>query len=105
MTPITEAVRMAAEQLRYTEQKATVIVEHLTYDPLDQRYDSSIFTENQTAQDLSRAGEKLKKSVYEYVVTDSKVERSFVEKLDVSDEVVVLPLVPVMAIQFWGDRR
>jgi len=36
----------------------------------------------------------LKKSVYEYVVTDSKVERSFVEKLDVSDEVVVYSKLP-----------
>lgn len=70
---ITEAARLI------NEQKATVIVEHLSYDPLDGRYDSSIFTENQTAQDLSKAGDKLKKSVYEYVVTDSKVERSFVE--------------------------
>lgn len=85
---ITEAARLI------NEQKATVIVEHLTYDPLDGRYDSSIFTENQTAQDLSRAGDKLKKSVYEYVVTDSKVERSFVEKLDVSDEVVVYSKLP-----------
>lgn len=85
---ITEAARLI------NEQKATVIVEHLTYDPLDHRYDSSIFTENQTAQDLSRAGDKLKKSVYEYVVTDSKVERSFVEKLDVSDEVVVYSKLP-----------
>ena len=85
---ITEAARLI------NEQKATVIVEHLTYDPLDKRYDSSIFTENQTAQDLSKAGEKLKKSVYEYVVTDSKVERSFVEKLDVSDEVVVYSKLP-----------
>ena len=85
---ITEAARLI------NEQKATVIVEHLTYDPLDNRYDSSIFTENQTAQDLSKAGEKLKKSVYEYVVTDSKVERSFVEKLDVSDEVVVYSKLP-----------
>jgi type III restriction enzyme len=76
------------------EQKATVIVEHLSYDPLDGRYDSSIFTENQTAQDLSKAGDKLKKCVYEYVVTDSKVERSFVEKLDVSDEVVVYSKLP-----------
>lgn len=76
------------------EQKATVIVEHLTYDPLEDRYDSSIFTENQTAQDLSKAGDKLKKSVYEYVVTDSKVERSFVEQLDVSDEVVVYSKLP-----------
>lgn len=85
---ITEAARLI------NEQKATAIVEHLSYDPLDNRYDSSIFTENQTAQDLSRAGDKLKKSVYEYVVTDSKVERSFVEKLDVSDEVVVYSKLP-----------
>ncbi|MFZ1578126.1 MAG: DEAD/DEAH box helicase family protein [Nostocoides sp.] len=85
---ITEAARLI------NEQKATVIVEHLTYDPLDNRYDSSIFTENQTAQDLSKAGHKLQKSVYEYVVTDSKVERSFVEQLDVSDEVVVYSKLP-----------
>lgn len=85
---ITEAARLI------NEQKATVIVEHLTYDPLDHRYDSSIFTQNQTSQDLSKAGDKLKKSVYEYVVTDSKVERSFVEKLDVSDEVVVYSKLP-----------
>jgi type III restriction enzyme len=85
---ITEAARLI------NEQKATVIVEHLSYDPLDGRYDSSIFTENQTAQDLSKAGDKLKKSVYEYVITDSKVERLFVEKLDVSDEVVVYSKLP-----------
>ena len=85
---ITEAARLI------NEQKATVIVEHLAYDPLDDRYDSSIFTENQTAQDLTKAGEKLKKSVYEYVVTDSKVERSFVEQLDVADEVVVYSKLP-----------
>lgn len=85
---ITEAARII------NEQKATVIVEHLAYDLLDDRYDSSIFTENQTAQDLTKAGDKLKKSVYEYVVTDSKVERSFVEKLDVSDDVVVYSKLP-----------
>lgn len=85
---ITEVARIA------NEQKATVIVEHLRYDPLDSRYDSAIFTENQTAQDLSNAGDKLKKSVYEYVVTDSKVERSFVQDLDVSHEVVVYSKLP-----------
>lgn len=85
---ITETARLI------NEQKATVIVQHIAYDPLDSRYDSSIFTENQTPQDLSNAGGKLKKSVYEYVVTDSKVERSFVEKLDVSDEVVVYSKLP-----------
>ena len=54
-----------------------MIVEHLTYDTLDDRYDSAIFTENQTAQDFSKAGDKLKKHIYDYVVTDSKVERDF----------------------------
>lgn len=85
---ITEAARLV------NEQKATVIVEHLAYDPLGERYDASIFTENQTAQDLSNAGHKLKKSVYDYVVTDSKVERSFVTELDTSDEVVVYSKLP-----------
>jgi len=85
---ITETSRLV------NEQKATVIVEHLAYDPLDDRYDASIFTENQTAQDLTKAGGKLKKSVYEYVVTDSNIERSFVEMLDVSDEVVVYSRLP-----------
>ncbi|GGI45820.1 type III restriction enzyme [Agromyces flavus] len=85
---ITEAARLI------NEQKASVIIEHLTYDPLEGRHDSSIFTENQTAQDLSKAGDKLTKSVYDYVVTDSNVERSFVEKLDVSEEVVVYSKLP-----------
>lgn len=85
---ITEAARLI------NEQKATVIVQHLAYDPLDERYDASIFTANQTAQDLSKAGDKLNKSVYEYVVTDSKVERSFVTELDTSDEVVVYSKLP-----------
>lgn len=85
---ITETARLI------NDQKATVIVEHLTYDTLEDRYDSSIFTENQPPQDLSKAGEKLAKSVYEYVVTDSKVERSFVQELDTSDDVVVYTKLP-----------
>ena len=85
---ITEAARLI------NEQKATVIVEHLAYDALDDCYDSTIFTENQTAQDLTKAGDKLKKSLYEYVVTDSKVERSFVTELDTSEEVIVYTKLP-----------
>lgn len=85
---ITEAARLI------NEQKATVIVEHLTYDALDDRFDSAIFTENQTAQDFSKAGGKLKKHVYDYVVTDSKIEREFVTELDTSKEVAVYAKLP-----------
>jgi type III restriction enzyme len=71
------------------EQKASVIVEHLAYDSLDDTFHTAIFTENQTKQDFSLAGEKLNKHIYDYVVTDSKVERAFVSDLDVSTEVAV----------------
>ena len=85
---ITEASRII------NEEKATVIVEHLSYDTLEQRYDSGIFTENQTKQDFTNAGEKLKKHIYDYVVTDSQVERDFVTDLDTSSEVVVYAKLP-----------
>ncbi|WP_309080667.1 DEAD/DEAH box helicase family protein [Zhihengliuella sp.] len=76
------------------EQKATTIVEHLTYDTLDERHDSAIFTRNQIVQDFSKAGEKLAKHVYEYAVTDSEVERAFVNELDQSAEVAVYAKLP-----------
>lgn len=76
------------------EQKATVIVEHLTYDALEDRFDTAIFAQNQTAEDLSKASDKLKKHVYDYVVTDSKIERAFVSELDTSTEVAVYAKLP-----------
>ncbi len=85
---ITECARLI------NEQKATVIVEHLTYNMLEDRYDNSIFTANQTKQDFTNASEKLKRHIYDYVVTDSKTERSFVSELDTSEEVVVYAKLP-----------
>lgn len=85
---LTEASRLI------NEQKASVVVEHLRYDPLEERYDSSIFTESQAKQDLTHATAKLAKHVFDYVVTDSKVERAFVEDLDQSAEVAVYAKLP-----------
>ena len=85
---ITECARLI------NEQKATVIVEHLTYDTLEDTYGTAIFTENQTKQDFAKAGDKLKRHVYDYVVTDSKIERDFVTELDTSQEVVVYAKLP-----------
>ncbi|WP_427004465.1 type III restriction-modification system endonuclease [Pseudarthrobacter sp. H2] len=85
---ITEAARLI------NEQKATVIVEHLAYDALEDRFDSTIFTENQTKQDLTHAGSKLTKHIYDYVVTDSNIERAFVTELDTSKEVAVFAKLP-----------
>lgn len=39
------------------DQKAIVIVEHLAYDALKDRFEAAIFTENRPAHDFSKAGE------------------------------------------------
>ncbi len=75
------------------EQKATVIVEHLTYDMVDERYDSDIFTREKPKEDFSKAM-PVSRHVYEYVFTDSKNEREFVRELDSSVEVVVYAKLP-----------
>jgi len=74
------------------EQKATVIVEHLTYDTTTSTYAApDIFT--QRKEDLSK-GFKATKHIYDYVFTDSSGERTFVGELDASSEVVVYAKLP-----------
>ncbi|WP_223494910.1 type III restriction-modification system endonuclease [Stenotrophomonas indicatrix] len=76
------------------EQKATVIIEHLAYDPVEDKFDLDIFTAGQAKQDFSKAGDKLQRHIYDYVLTDSKVEREFVKELDTAREVVVYAKLP-----------
>jgi type III restriction enzyme len=76
------------------EQKATAIVERLSYNAVEERYDTDIFTAAQTGNDFSKATEKLNKHVYDYAIVDSKVERDFVSKMDTSSEVTVYSKLP-----------
>ena len=76
------------------EQKATMIVEHLAYDPVEERYELDIFTAGQTKQDFSKSGAKLGRHIYDYVQTDSDIERKFVKELDTASEVVVYVKLP-----------
>lgn len=85
---IAEAIRLI------NEQKATVIIEHLAYDPVEDKFDLDIFTAGQTKQDFSKAGNKLQRHIYDYVLTDSKVEQEFVKELDTAKEVVVYAKLP-----------
>lgn len=75
------------------EQKATVIVERLTYDPIGDVHDIDIFTQQKPQADFSKAY-KASRHIYDYVFTDSKTERKFVEDLDGSAEVVVYAKLP-----------
>jgi type III restriction enzyme len=85
---IAEAVRLI------NEQKATMIIEHLAYDSVEDKFDLDIFTAGQTKQDFSKAGDKLKRHIYDYVITDSGIEREFVKELDTCTEVVVYAKLP-----------
>jgi type III restriction enzyme len=85
---IAEAIRVI------NEQKATVIIEHLAYDMVAEQFDTDIFTAGQTKQDLSKAGDKLERHIYDYVLTDSNIERDFVKELDTCKDVVVYAKLP-----------
>ena len=75
------------------EQKATVIVEHIAYDPTGDTHTMDIFTQDKARQDFSKAV-KANHHIYDYVFTDSKNERDFVRELDASTEVVVYAKLP-----------
>jgi type III restriction enzyme len=75
------------------EQKATVIVEHIAYDPTGDTHTMDIFTQDKPKEDFSKAV-KANHHIYDYVFTDSKNERDFVRELDASTEVVVYAKLP-----------
>ena len=75
------------------EQKATVIVEHIAYDPTGDTHTMDIFTQDKAKDDFSKAV-KANHHIYDYVFTDSKNERDFVRELDASTEVVVYAKLP-----------
>jgi type III restriction enzyme len=75
------------------EQKATVIVEHLAYNPVEACHTLDIFTREKAKEDFSKAV-KTNRHIYDYVFTDSGIERKFVQDLDTGTEVVVYAKLP-----------
>ena len=79
------------------EQKATMIVEHISYDTIEGEYDSSIFTAEKATQSFDKAF-LAKKAIQDYVFTDGSadksIERTFAEKLDAAEEVCVYAKLP-----------
>jgi type III restriction enzyme len=72
------------------EQKATALIENIRYIKTDNTYEDDIFTINHlhgsTQEDLLA----VKKHIYDYVKTDSKIERKFAEDLELGDNKVVV---------------
>ena len=79
------------------EQKATMIVEHITYDQIEGSYDSSIFTaekHGKSLEDAFRASKAIQDYVYTDGTADKSIERQFVESLDGSAEVNIYAKLP-----------
>ncbi|OPG15390.1 type III restriction-modification system endonuclease [Ferroacidibacillus organovorans] len=79
-------------------QKASVVVEHITYAPsAEEPYSQDIFNMSRSSDEYAKAF-RAKHSIQDYVFTDGSatdsIERRFVGDLDVADEVVVYAKLP-----------
>ena len=75
------------------EQKATMIVECIRYNTIDETYDSTIFTNEKHSSTYERAI-PANKSIMEYVFPDSDGEKDFAQALEKATEVCVYAKLP-----------
>ncbi len=76
------------------EQKATAIIQHITYHILDEKYSTDIFTEPTIKGKLNVNAMKAQKHLYDHIVYDSTNEREFATELDTRNEVAVYVKLP-----------
>lgn len=72
------------------EQKAATLIDNVTYTKTDQSYTDDVFTINHLQGSLQENILAVQKHVYDYIKTDSKIERSFAENLDLNDNKVLV---------------
>lgn len=76
------------------DQKATAIIEHITYDVMDEKYGTDVFTEPTIKGKLDVNAMKAKKHLYDHIIYDSSNERKFAEELDTNSNVAVYVKLP-----------
>lgn len=76
------------------EQKATAIIEHITYHVLDDRYSTNVFTEPTIKGKQGVNAMKAEKHLYDHIVYDSTNERDFATELDTNKAVAVYVKLP-----------
>ncbi len=75
------------------EEKATTVIDGITYHKTDEKFTNDIFTINNVRGELGENAIDVKKSIYDYLVTDSKNEEKFAKKLE-NGEVTVYAKLP-----------
>lgn len=86
-----EFIRNTIKLIR--EEKATMIIAHISYNLIEGKYDSSIFTREKPIQSLDKAY-PAKKHILDYVFFDSDKERAFAKNMDIAPEVCVYAKLP-----------
>lgn len=76
------------------EEKATAIIQHIAYNMLDEKYDTTIFTEPTLKGKLGTNVVKTKKHLYDHVLYDSANEMQFAQELDTNNDVAVYVKLP-----------
>lgn len=75
-------------------EKATAIIQHITYDVLDDKYDTDLFTDATIKGKLDVNAMKADKHLFDHIIYDSTNERKFAQELDVASDVAVYVKLP-----------
>lgn len=76
------------------DEKATAIIEHITYDVMDDKYGTDVFTDPTIKGRLGVNAMKAKKHLYDHIVYDSSNEQVFATELDTNTNVAVYVKLP-----------
>lgn len=76
------------------DEKATAIIQHITYNALEDHYDTDIFTEPTIKGKLGTNAMKAKRHLYDHIIYDSTNEKTFAEQLDTNKDVAVYVKLP-----------
>lgn len=76
------------------DEKATAIIQHITYDVMDEKYSTDVFTDTTIKGRLGVNAMKAKKHLYDHIVYDSSNEQAFATELDTNTNVAVYVKLP-----------
>lgn len=76
------------------DEKATAIIQHITYDVMDEKYSTDVFTDPTIKGRLGVNAMKANKHLYDHIVYDSSNEQAFATKLDINENVAVYVKLP-----------
>ena len=79
---------------KINDEKATAIIEHITYDVMDDKYGTDVFTDPTIKGRLGVNAMKAKKHLYDHIVYDSSNEQAFATELDTNTNVAVYVKLP-----------